>query len=153
MLARSADGVGWTEQRISAAGSNPNWEVRSSARSPFFGDYNYVSAVGSTVRAVWTDTRDLVPGSDPRETGADDDADGFDGFQTCTWVPNDIDAPRTTRRRSPTPAFPRALSTRTSTSRRRERNAPAASPPASYRAVARLRSGIAAPFASLAHRY
>ena len=19
--------------------------------------------------------------------------DGFDGFQTCTWVPNDIDAP------------------------------------------------------------
>ena len=90
---RSADGVGWTEQQLSTAGSNPNWEVRGAARSPFFGDYNYVSAVGSTVRAVWTDTRDLVPGSDPRETGADDDADGFDGFQTCTWVPNDIDAP------------------------------------------------------------
>ena len=30
------------------------------------------------------DTRDLVPGPDPRETGADDDEDGFDGFQTCT---------------------------------------------------------------------
>ena len=40
--------------------------------------------------SVWTDTRDLVPGQDPRETGADDDMDGFDGFQTCTWVPNDI---------------------------------------------------------------
>ena len=93
LLARSADGVGWTEQQLSTAGSNPNWEVRSSLRTPFFGDYNYVSAVGSTVRAVWTDTRDLVPGTDPRETGADDDADGFDGFQTCTWVPNDIDAP------------------------------------------------------------
>jgi hypothetical protein len=93
ILARSADGVGWTEQQLSTAGSNPNWEVRSSLRTPFFGDYNYVSAAGSTVRAVWTDTRDLVPGSDPRETGADDDADGFDGFQTCTWVPNDIDAP------------------------------------------------------------
>ena len=93
ILARSADGVSWTEQQLSTAGSNPNWEVRGAARSPFFGDYNYVSAVGSTVRAVWTDSRDLVPGSDPRETGPDDDADGFDGFQTCTWVPNDIDAP------------------------------------------------------------
>lgn len=92
ILARSADGVGWTEQQLSAAGSNPNWEVQGSVRSPFFGDYNYVSAIGSTVRAVWSDSRDLVPGSDPRETGEDDDADGFDGFQTCTWVPNDIDA-------------------------------------------------------------
>ena len=26
--------------------------------------------------------------SDPRETTAD----GFDGFQTCSWVPNDINA-------------------------------------------------------------
>jgi hypothetical protein len=92
ILAQSANGVSWTEQQLSTAGSNPNWEVRGSVRSPFFGDYNYVSAAGSTVRAVWSDSRDLVPGSDPRETGADDDADGFDGFQTCTWVPNDIDA-------------------------------------------------------------
>jgi hypothetical protein len=67
--------------------------VRGAMRSPFFGDYNYVSAVGTTVGAVWTDTRYLVPGQDPRETGADDDMDGFDGFQTRTWVPNDIDAP------------------------------------------------------------
>jgi hypothetical protein len=93
ILARSTDSISWTEQQLSTAGSNPNWEVRGSVRSPFFGDYNYVSAVGSTVRAVWSDSRDLVPGSDPRETGADDDADGFDGFQTCTWVPNDINAP------------------------------------------------------------
>jgi hypothetical protein len=93
ILARSTNGVSWTEQQLSTAGSNPNWEVRSSLRTPFFGDYNYISAAGGTVRAVWTDTRDLVPGTDPRETGAGDDADGFDGFQTCTWVPNDIDAP------------------------------------------------------------
>jgi hypothetical protein len=78
---------------VSTAGSNPNWEVRGSMRSPFFGDYNYVSAVGTTVASVWTDTRDLVPGQDPRETGEDDDMDGFDGFQDCVWVPNDIDAP------------------------------------------------------------
>jgi hypothetical protein len=103
ILARSASGVSWTEQQLSTAGSNPNWEVRSSLRTPFFGDYNYVSAVGGTVRAVWTDTRDLVPGSDPRETGAGDDADGFDGFQTCAWVPNDISAPSYT---TPTIADP-----------------------------------------------
>jgi hypothetical protein len=93
IVARSADGVSWTEQQLSTAGSNPNWEVRGSLRSPFFGDYNYISAAGSTVRAVWSDSRDVVPGTDPRESGAADDADGFDGFQACSWVPNDINAP------------------------------------------------------------
>lgn len=94
LLARSTDGgASWSEAQVSGAGSNPNWEVRGAMRSPFFGDYNYVSAAGLTVGAVWTDTRDLVPGQDPREAGGDDDVDGFDGFQTCTWVPNDIDAP------------------------------------------------------------
>jgi hypothetical protein len=93
ILAQSGNGgVDWTEQQLSTSGSNPNWEVRGSMRSPFFGDYNYASAVGATVRAVWSDSRDLIPGSDPREVGEDDDADGFDGLQTCTWVPNDIDA-------------------------------------------------------------
>jgi hypothetical protein len=93
-VASSIDGgTSWSESQVSGAGTNPNWEVRSGMRSPFFGDYNYVAAVGATVAATWADTRDLVPGSDPRETGADDDADGFDGAQTCTWVPNDINAP------------------------------------------------------------
>jgi len=93
-VASSTDGgATWSESQKSGAGTNPNWEVRAGMRSPFFGDYNYVSAVGSTVAATWTDTRDLPPGEDPRETGESDDADGFDGAQTCTWVPNDIDAP------------------------------------------------------------
>jgi hypothetical protein len=94
LVARSTDGgASWSESQVSGAGSNPNWEVRGGMRSPFFGDYNYVSAVGGAAGAVWTDTRDLVPGQDPRETGEGDDSDGFDGFQTCTWVPNDIEAP------------------------------------------------------------
>ena len=93
-VARSTDGgANWSESQVSGAGTNPNWEVRSSMRSPFFGDYNYASAAGATLGAVWTDTRDTVPGQDPRETGEDDDADGFDGAQSCIWVPNDINAP------------------------------------------------------------
>jgi hypothetical protein len=45
------------------------------------------------VDAVWTDTRDLVPGTDPRGTAKPGGVDTFDGAQTCTWVPNDINAP------------------------------------------------------------
>jgi hypothetical protein len=92
-LATSTNGTAWTESQVSTAGSNPNWEVRGSMRSPFFGDYNYVSGAGTKVGAVWTDTRDLVPGTDPREDGADDDLDGFDGAQSCAWDPDDINAP------------------------------------------------------------
>jgi hypothetical protein len=45
------------------------------------------------VNVVWTDSRDLVAGDDPREIGDDDDADGFDVMQDgCVYVPNDIDA-------------------------------------------------------------
>jgi hypothetical protein len=78
---------------VSTAGSNPNWEVRGASRSPFFGDYNYVSATTGARYAVWTDTRDLVPGTDPRGTAKPGGVDTFDGAQTCTWVPNDINAP------------------------------------------------------------
>jgi hypothetical protein len=93
-VAGSTDGgETWTESQVSSAGTNPNWEVRGSMRSPFFGDYNYASAAGATAASVWTDTRDLPAGQDPRETGADDDTDGFDGAQSCVWVPNDINAP------------------------------------------------------------
>jgi hypothetical protein len=92
-LARSASGgTSWTESQLSSAGSNFNWETHGSRRDPFWGDYIYVSAAGSTVMAAWTDSRDLVPGTDPRETGADDDHDGFDVYQPCTYTPNDINA-------------------------------------------------------------
>jgi hypothetical protein len=93
-VAQSTDGgVGWSETQVSSAGSNFGWETHGSRRIGFWGDYLYISAVGSTVMAAWTDSRDLVPGTDPRETGADDDADGFDVYQPCTYVPNDINAP------------------------------------------------------------
>jgi hypothetical protein len=85
-------GVSWGETQVSSVGSNFGWETHGSRRIGFWGDYLYISAVGGTVKAAWTDSRDLVPGTDPRESGADDDADGFDVYQPCTYVPNDINA-------------------------------------------------------------
>jgi hypothetical protein len=93
-LAKSTNGgTAWSEAQLSTHGSNFNWETHGSRRDPFWGDYIYVSAAGGTVMATWTDSRDIVPGTDPRETGADDDNDGFDVYQPCTYVPNDINAP------------------------------------------------------------
>jgi hypothetical protein len=102
--ARSTDGGShWTETVTSGAASNFNWETHGSLRIPFWGDYNYIASVAGVTAAAWTDSRDLIPGTDPRETGATDDHDGFDGYQTCTWVPNDINAPSYT---SPTVSDP-----------------------------------------------
>jgi hypothetical protein len=93
-IAESSDGgASWSETMVSTAGSNFGWETHGSRRVGFWGDYLYVSAVPGAVNAVWTDSRDLEPGDDPRETGAADDDDGFDGFNPCTYVPNDINAP------------------------------------------------------------
>jgi len=92
-IARSANGTSWTEAQVTSVGSNFGWETHGSRRIGFWGDYIYVSAVPGAVNVTWTDSRDLVAGSDPRETGADDDHDGFDGYQPCTYVPNDINAP------------------------------------------------------------
>jgi hypothetical protein len=92
-VAKSTDGgTNWSETLVSTAGSNFGWETHGSRRVGFWGDYIYISAVGSTVMAAWTDSRDLVPGTDPRETGTADDHDGFDVYQPCTYVPNDINA-------------------------------------------------------------
>jgi hypothetical protein len=99
----STGGATWSESRVSAHGSNFGWETHGSRRDGFWGDYIYISAVSGSVIATWTDSRDLMPGSDPRETGAADDHDGFDVFQPCTYVPNDINAPSYT---SPTIADP-----------------------------------------------
>jgi hypothetical protein len=92
-VAKSSNGgASWSETQVSTHGSNFNWETHGARRDPFWGDYIYISAVGDTIMTAWTDSRDLVPGPDPRETGANDDEDGFDVFQPCTYVPNDINA-------------------------------------------------------------
>jgi hypothetical protein len=94
-VAQSTDGgVSWTEKPVSSAGSNFGWETHGSRRVGFWGDYLYVSSVPGAVNVAWTDSRDLVPGDDPRETDEADDEDGFDIFQDgCVYEPNDINAP------------------------------------------------------------
>jgi hypothetical protein len=92
-LAESSDGGHtWAERKLTTRASNFGWETHGARRVGFWGDYIYVSAVRGVLQATWTDSRDLVSGVDPRETGSDDDADGFDVFQPCTYTPNDINA-------------------------------------------------------------
>jgi hypothetical protein len=92
MIATSTDGGdSWAESTVSTAGSNFGWMTHGSRRVGFWGDYIYASAVPGAVNVVWTDSRDLDEGTDPRDGAADK---GFSVFQDdCEYVPNDIDAP------------------------------------------------------------
>jgi hypothetical protein len=79
LVAQSSDGgETWSETRVSNFSSNYNWETHGSRKIPFWGDYIYVSAVPGAVNVAWTDSRDLVPGVDPRDPNA---TDGFDVLQ------------------------------------------------------------------------
>src|SRR6266545_4085263 len=76
-------GRSWTERLVSSAAQMPQYEQFSNRDVPFFGDYNYISAVGDTVFMTWTDQRDPAetkPGTDPRYTNGDG-TDGFDVHQ------------------------------------------------------------------------
>jgi hypothetical protein len=79
------DGASWTS--TAASPSYPlQWEQFGNRDIPFFGDYNYVSAVGSTVLLNWTDGRDTAGGTDPRYANGDG-TDGFDVLQCRTQDP------------------------------------------------------------------
>lgn len=72
----SADrGASWTVMQASTVGQMPQYEMFGNRDVPFHGDYNYISASGPTVALAWADTRDVVPGVDPRYP-----VDGVDGF-------------------------------------------------------------------------
>jgi hypothetical protein len=75
----SNNGDSWTTPFISAA-YPLQWEQFGARDIPFFGDYNYISAVGTTVLMNWTDGRDTIGGTDPRYTNGDG-TDGFDVLQ------------------------------------------------------------------------
>jgi hypothetical protein len=76
---RSMDrGANWTTPvKLTDYRSNGNWEQFSNRTVPFGGDYLWITSMGSFAYSVWTDWRNTVAGSDPRESG-DGDNDGAD---------------------------------------------------------------------------
>jgi hypothetical protein len=74
-------GASWTSLQVSDVGHQPQYEMFGNRQVPFQGDYNWVSIVddGGDLEAyvTWTDNRNVVPGTDPRETVQD----GFDVWQ------------------------------------------------------------------------
>ena len=72
----SISGSTVTHQKLTDTPTNPNLEQFGGRRVPFFGDYIMVSAVGSSIQAVWTDQRDAVTASD---ASADNDGDDVAG--------------------------------------------------------------------------
>jgi hypothetical protein len=82
----ATDGASWTSTPASSVAYPLQWEQFGNRDVPFFGDYNYVSAVDTTVLMNWTDGRDTVAGTDPRYTNGDG-TDGFDVHQCRTQNP------------------------------------------------------------------
>jgi hypothetical protein len=67
--------------RVTDASSNPNYEQFDNRQIPFAGDYLWVTSVGDFAFATWTDWRNTVQGTDPRETPEDEDAATADVVQ------------------------------------------------------------------------
>jgi hypothetical protein len=80
--------------QLSTVTSNPNWEQFGGRTVPFGGDYLYISSVGAFSYGVWTDWRDVVAGTDPRE-GGDGDHDGADVKQCRAQNPDGSFGPDT----------------------------------------------------------
>jgi hypothetical protein len=77
-------GATWSVERLSSQSQMPNYEMFGDRRVPFHGDYNYISSVGNFAFGTWTDTRQVVPGDDPRYAGGE----GFDVLQCRTANPD-----------------------------------------------------------------
>jgi hypothetical protein len=74
--ASSDGGATWSiPNKLNSVRSNPNFEQFSDRSVPFAGDYLWVTSVGSFAYGAWTDWRNTVPGTDPREPAAADRAD------------------------------------------------------------------------------
>ena len=85
-FSHSSDGKTWAPStKVSSVGHQSQYEMFGNRDIPFHGDYNWISLAESNdpdhpllAYMTWTDNRDVVPGTDPRE----DEQDGFD-VQQC----------------------------------------------------------------------
>ena len=84
--AKSTDrGTTWTgKARVTDVTTNPNYEQFDNRAVPFAGDYLWVTSLGDFSYGVWTDWRNTVAGTDPRETATDPDAGNADVVQCRT---------------------------------------------------------------------
>jgi hypothetical protein len=83
--ARSTNfGTSWTSTRVSDVTTNPNFEQFADRTVPFAGDYLYVSSVNDFSFGTWTDWRNTVQGTDPREDPEDEDGATADVHQCRT---------------------------------------------------------------------
>jgi hypothetical protein len=80
-FASSSNGVTWNSGRVHTIGHQPEYEMFGDRNVPFEGDYLWIDANGGTAFGVWTDDRDVIPGTDPRETT-------FDGFDVLQCRPS-----------------------------------------------------------------
>jgi hypothetical protein len=75
-------GATWTgKTRITDESTNPNFEQFDNRSVPFAGDYLWVTSLGSFAYTTWTDWRDTVQGTDPREATEDADQTTADVHQ------------------------------------------------------------------------
>ena len=82
--------TGTAAMRLSNVTTNPNYEQFADRTVPFAGDYLWIDSVGTRTYGVWTDWRDTVAGSDPRETtvsGTPEPNEGADVKQCRTQLP------------------------------------------------------------------
>ena len=78
----SDHGVSWTTPvKLTDTMSNGNYEQFDNRALPFGGDYLTITGFGSFSFGTWTDWRNTVQGSDPRETTEDQDATSSDVVQ------------------------------------------------------------------------
>lgn len=80
-------GASWSSTRVSDVTTNPNYEQFANRTVPFGGDYLYISSLGNLSFGVWTDWRDTMAGTDPREVPEDEDNATADVLQ-CRVVTN-----------------------------------------------------------------
>jgi hypothetical protein len=74
-FSHSGDGEGWSDSiQVSSVGHQSQYEMFGNRDIPFHGDYNWISLANSGdldhplfAYMSWTDNRDVVPGTDPRE--------------------------------------------------------------------------------------
>jgi hypothetical protein len=96
-VAVSTDGATFgAPQRASSVGQQPQYEMFGSRNIPFLGDYNWIQlaqqADGSLFGYLsWTDNRDVLPGTDPREASQD----GFDVNMCVALQPDGTYGPNT----------------------------------------------------------